>query len=267
MAVPKRDGFAITAKVDFLLFTFLSAKLNGLLRKNNKGRALSKERIFAFAFKERYMFIRKCFLTVSAIALSTTVASAAVTLGFTLGTNPYSGPTPTYDFESAAPFTGGLITTGSVATIRAQPFGSTGNYATVGPSDGTPGLLNLSTFATISAVSFIWGSVDAYNTLRVLDRSGIAFASFTGADVSALANGDQTNPATNPLVTISFTGLDAANVGSLEFSSSSNAFEFDNVAVVSSAVPEPATWAMMLFGFGVVGSALRRRSRTAIAVA
>jgi PEP-CTERM motif len=29
----------------------------------------------------------------------------------------------------------------------------------------------------------------------------------------------------------------------------------------NSAVPEPATWAMMLFGFGLVGSALRRRTR------
>ena len=33
---------------------------------------------------------------------------------------------------------------------------------------------------------------------------------------------------------------------------------------VNSAVPEPSTWAMLLFGFGIVGFALRRRiSRTA----
>lgn len=31
------------------------------------------------------------------------------------------------------------------------------------------------------------------------------------------------------------------------------------------AVPEPATWAMLVFGFGIVGSTLRRRSRTHIA--
>ena len=213
------------------------------------------------------MLLRKIFLSVSAIALSSTVASAAVTLSFTPGTDPYSGPTPTYDFESAAPFTGGLVTTGSLGGIRAQPFGSTGNYATVGPSDGTPGFLNLSSFATISKVSFIWGSVDTYNTLKILDREGIVFASYTGSDVSALADGNTTNPFTNPLVTFSFTGFDTTNIGGFEFSSTSNAFEFDNVAVVSGAVPEPATWAMMLFGFGVVGSALRRRNRSAIAVA
>ena len=31
------------------------------------------------------------------------------------------------------------------------------------------------------------------------------------------------------------------------------------------AVPEPATWAMMLSGFGLVGASMRRRARTAVA--
>ena len=33
-----------------------------------------------------------------------------------------------------------------------------------------------------------------------------------------------------------------------------------NIAVAGSAVPEPATWAMMIAGFGLVGGAMRRRS-------
>lgn len=37
-----------------------------------------------------------------------------------------------------------------------------------------------------------------------------------------------------------------------------------NVAFVTSAVPEPATWAMMLLGFGAVGSAMRRRQKAAM---
>ena len=36
---------------------------------------------------------------------------------------------------------------------------------------------------------------------------------------------------------------------------------------VTSAVPEPATWAMMILGFGLVGGALRRRRSTALAAA
>ena len=38
------------------------------------------------------------------------------------------------------------------------------------------------------------------------------------------------------------------------------------VQSVQSAVPEPATWAMMITGFGLVGSAMRRRSRAGLAV-
>lgn len=35
---------------------------------------------------------------------------------------------------------------------------------------------------------------------------------------------------------------------------------------VAGTVPEPATWAMMLFGFGLVGSTLRRRVATGVSV-
>ena len=35
---------------------------------------------------------------------------------------------------------------------------------------------------------------------------------------------------------------------------------------VTPAVPEPSTWLMMLFGFGAIGSALRRRGAVAVAV-
>jgi hypothetical protein len=40
--------------------------------------------------------------------------------------------------------------------------------------------------------------------------------------------------------------------------------QFDNVTLadVTAAVPEPASWAMMLGGFGLVGGAMRQRKRT-----
>jgi hypothetical protein len=43
-------------------------------------------------------------------------------------------------------------------------------------------------------------------------------------------------------------------------SSGTNAFELDNLIFGSSA-PEPATWAMMIVGFGAAGVALRRRQK------
>ena len=60
------------------------------------------------------------------------------------------------------------------------------------------------------------------------------------------------------LVTVTLTDLvnaDGANTG------------IDNVSLVSgvAGVPEPATWALMLVGFGVVGYAMRKRVRTTVA--
>ncbi len=57
--------------------------------------------------------------------------------------------------------------------------------------------------------------------------------------------------------------------GSIQFTSfdrttSKDAF-LDNVRIA--AVPEPATWAMMIFGFGMVGGAMRRRQKVRFAYA
>lgn len=193
-------------------------------------------------------------------------AQAAVTISATPGTPPYAGPF-TFDWDSpgTTPFTtGGRVQTGSNA-VGAQPLGSTGNYFTVGPATGspptsTPGFIDLSTFAAIGQIQFLWGSVDDYNTLTVLDRMGnaIAGASFTGLDVTNPANGNQVLPGTNPVVTLTITGADQANIGGLRLASTQQAFEVDNFRIV--AVPEPTTWALLILGFGAIGYTMRRRT-------
>lgn len=67
----------------------------------------------------------------------------------------------------------------------------------------------------------------------------------------------------------------AGQVVNLRFQYQSDNFAFgdgiliDNLTVtgtkMASAVPEPATWAMMILGFGLAGAALRRRRETALA--
>ncbi len=44
-----------------------------------------------------------------------------------------------------------------------------------------------------------------------------------------------------------------------------NDFVLDDMSFSGGAVPEPATWAMMILGFGAVGSLLRRRRTAALA--
>ena len=204
--------------------------------------------------------LKRTMITAAALcAFFAAPAYAQATLAVVPGSNPYAGPTPTYDFESAAPISGGAVRNGFVDGIAAQPFGSTGNYWSVGPTDGSPGVLNLASFAGIASISFIWGSVDSYNTLEVLDRLNNVIATFTGSDAALPADGNQHDPGTNPLATLTFSGTTQGNIGGLRLRSSQNAFETDNFAVT--AVPEPAIWALLLLGFGFIGASLRGQKR------
>lgn len=209
--------------------------------------------------------MRNISLLAAAVALTAMVsgtANATITIdSVTPGTDPYSGPTPTYDFDTPATtpgtINGQVITTGSSSGLYAQPYGSTGNYFSVGPSTSSPGYIDLTSFGDILTLSLIWGSVDYYNTLTFLDSSYNVLAAFTGSQIFDPANGNQTDPNTNPLVTFLLTGDDVANFAYLGLTSPQNAFEVDNITV-NNAVPEPGTWALMLIGFGGMGFAMRR---------
>lgn len=190
-------------------------------------------------------------------------ANAAVILETENGSAVYTGPVPTYDFDTPAttpPTTDGIVKTGSSGN-GAQPLGSTGFYYSVGPSTNSPGLIDLSAFGgAIGQLSFIWGSVDTYNTLDILGLDNSVIATFTGQDIIDSQFGNQTLPQSNPLVTLTFTGGDQFNVGALRLTSTQEAFEIDNIAV-QAAVPEPATWLLLIFGFAAVGGMMRRKPR------
>lgn len=76
------------------------------------------------------------------------------------------------------------------------------------------------------------------------------FASYDGASVLGPI-------ATNGLYPFPFGPNLATDRGVLMFNGSVSAASFQ--AVMAEAVPEPATWAMMILGFSVIGAALRRR--------
>jgi len=212
--------------------------------------------------------MKKAILALSLAVGTAFSAQADVVLTTTAGTDPYVGPGFTasslFDFESATPRWDRAIFTDSSAGVRARPYGTSGGYASVGPTDGSPGTFDLTGLGPVRRLSFVWGSVDSYNTLEVLGAGGAVIKSFIGNDVFNPANGNQTDPNTNPLVTLTITGADYGNVTGLRFSSTQNAFEYDNLAV---GVPEPATWAMMIGGFGMLGFAARRRGTAKVVTA
>ena len=206
--------------------------------------------------------MRKLYLAATIMALAATPSLATVTVASVDGASPYGAPA-TFQFNAATPQYSGTIYFDSVSGVRAQPAGSTGGYAAVGPANAqSSAILDLSSFAEINTITFLWGSVDDYNTLDVLGTG----MSFNGGSMGvAPPSGNQTDPSSNRLVTLTFTGVDRSNVTGLRFSSTGNAFEFDNVNVA--AVPEPASWAMMLGGFGLMGGVMRARRRSGTAIA
>jgi hypothetical protein len=166
------------------------------------------------------------------------------------------------DFDK--PVSSGFRVTGGVVRVTDDGFGSppavapgvkgSSAYLSVNPGE-TAAIVSRTGF---QSVSFLWGSMDSYNTLRLIGADGTTIASYSGLDVFAPADGGQLGGDTNRRVTFTVQGGPAIYGIGLE--SSRPAFEIDDVSF-SGAVPEPATWAMMLLGLGIVGGAVRHRRK------
>jgi hypothetical protein len=179
-------------------------------------------------------------------------ANAAVTVTNAVGNStPY---TIVVDFDNAP--AAGYTLTGAYSV-----FASSQGNAAQPPSDATAfaGLqggetLNVHSTGGFTAFSFYMGSPDDYNYVTVdgvtLNGSALMGLPFVSS------NGDQGVGRTV------FYNLGGDVAHDISFHSDGVAFEFDNIAVAG--VPEPATWALMIGGFGLAGVALRRR-RMAVA--
>lgn len=171
-----------------------------------------------------------------------------------------------YDFDThnagAGTFTGGPgIFSAAVSGVAARPaFNSTGNFAAVVGG----GTYTLAFASAVQVFSFVLGSLDSYNKLQLTYANGNTttltggqIVGGSGVSTSVVSSGNQGLAATNGRVVYDFGGADGG-LTQVVFSSSSNSFEFDNIAT---AAPEPAAWGMMIVGFGLAGGALRIRRR------
>ena len=185
------------------------------------------------------------------------------------------------DFETGL---GVFTPSGQVAIYSGQDYatccGSTGGAADLANhfvgfgSGGQPsGTITSPTFTLL--VNETYTLTFDYTALGQLGASediiahlGPAFVTFSPISVNSLGS---FLPAT-----LNVTFFDMDHVGNLSFTTSGGASVdgvIDNVVLTTTAdqapltvpgVPEPATWAMMLLGFGAVGIAMRRRRVAAL---
>jgi hypothetical protein len=215
--------------------------------------------------------VSKLVLAAFALGAVTTGASAAVNFS---SPNPYdtngvgTNESIVWDFDGVAnsnfTYTGGVYANASPGWV-APPANDGTNFGAAELNDSSTFSVKTGKF---DSLSFYLGSLDNYNTISFYSGATLVKA-YTGdlLTIPNPANGDQGAGDTNRRYFFTFGAAD--DVNRVVFSSSAPAFEFDSIAAAVSAVPEPKTWAMMIFGFGFIGFMLRngRRRKTAIAAA
>jgi PEP-CTERM motif len=163
----------------------------------------------------------------------------------------------------------GQAVQGAQSGLYAAPYLSNGNGALFGdPTNGPDATTYLTTgkgSVTLNLpgeekyFGLLWGSVDNYNSLKLYDGASL-IGTITGTDVTASANGNQGVLGT---FYVNITSTDSFD--KVVATSTSYAFEFDNVSFNPTAVPEPSSFALALIGgIGVVTYKVTRRKRSPV---
>jgi hypothetical protein len=214
-------------------------------------------------------------LMIAGALLASMPASAAILL--TNGTG-YTGPVldlsafPGFYTFTAGPVSlpGGITYTstsaGSVIGTGGYSLNENGSAATT-PIVGTNGTTDAITLTFANPVSAfgagmsyaVIGGVPVGSNAPVISAFDINGALIASYDLEALAP-IRSNGANEFFL---FRGIDGQGTGIKSFTMS-GAFIIASGSFTSAVVPEPASWAMLIAGFGLVGATMRRR-RAAIA--
>jgi hypothetical protein len=197
----------------------------------------------------------------AALVVSAPVAAQVTTYTDVSAFNAATTGRTTYGI--AAPASGTYQSTGGSYTVGGLTVNSTDQFLEGDGAYGAdPYLNNINTqgggvfvFTTLSgshtALGFDLGAYGASGTVNVT-INGVTGYSFVA----------QSNPGGGFFGITSVDAISTVNFSSLSFG------ELDMVHITVgelSAAPEPASWALMLTGFGAVGMGLRRRRTTALA--
>jgi hypothetical protein len=177
---------------------------------------------------------------VGVFVLAQQASAATFNLDFSAPTSVTS--VPTADTTTGTVFQG---VTGDIFGVRVAPISGSDYTAVTGSSSATYDLATAS-----NSLSFLWGSVDTFNTVYLINTVTNSFETITGTD---LINAGAT--ASSGFAQIAISSLLSFN--QVLFTSSQNSFEFTNMVVT--AVPLPA--ALPLYGAGIALLAFMGRRR------
>ncbi len=168
--------------------------------------------------------MRKTLLTAFASLTAMMMASAPASAAITFNLN-------NVNFNGGGSLTGSFTTSDDLSTLLDFSITTTANnYGFFGNFPGA-------TYTLANASNVLWSSVLGLSAdfSSPISQIGLLFAAPLTSNGTALALSDETVVKWN---------------GGIRFATS---------GTVSAAVPEPATWALMIAGFGIAGASLRRR--------
>lgn len=189
----------------------------------------------------------------AAVTIATPVAAQAATLYTNAADFANATKTKTETFDSAT-YRAGIVTTPDFTVAGTLGFSSLRSPTAVWDvSDAHPVVFTFNNAITAFAFDlFDLGDVGRTTvTASYGDATVTLFSDFVGK------SGNQTFAGFTSATPFTKVSISNSAVGDILY--------FDNIRF-GAAVPEPATWAMMLVGFAMVGAAVRRRRET-IAIA
>ncbi|MDB5452525.1 MAG: hypothetical protein JWO33_1103 [Caulobacteraceae bacterium] len=185
----------------------------------------------------------------------------------------------TTDFGAGGKITGvysNLRTSGEGLNVfGADTYGGAGGTGSYAATFDTPGYQLDLTSTEPGGVNYfgLWVSaIDEFNKVTIYSGD-TAFewnSSLLPASIDSAYNGNPTNPwnqnSGQKYVFVNF--FSSTPIDKITFGGYGAGFETDNHTVgFISAAPEPATWGLMIVGFGAIGAVLRRRRAQAPAAA
>jgi hypothetical protein len=211
-------------------------------------------------------------LSTALVAMGVAAPASAIT--FTVTSTPYTATAPTgyvamcgiSDPACRTRWSGEyIITSVDLINRHLTPAGWTGEYVAVpGPMTlGGPGMLSFAGIGPINSWMLLWGSAGRNNVLELSYTGGIAPYVVNMNDVLLNNLAETPTERINRWVTI--TSDVAFTPTSARFTHPSFAFEATSFGIKPATtpfvggIPEPASWGLMITGFGLTGAALRRR--------